>query len=81
MKNSANLQKKETTQTEEIFMDLGLLAKKEVAVMFRVESCTIDRWVKKGLLTPKKMGTSDQSRIYFDRNEVLELAKFKKEEL
>lgn len=77
MKNSANLQKKETTQTEEIFIDLGLLSKKEVAKIFRIETCSVDRWVKKGLLTPKKMGKSMQSRIYFDKNEVLELAKFK----
>ena len=77
MKNEANLQKKETSPNDEILMDLGLLSKKEVARMFRVESCTIDRWVKKGLLTPKKMGNITQSRLYFNKDQVLELAKFK----
>ena len=77
MKTEANLLKKETSPNDEIIMDLGLLSKKEVAQMFRVECCTIDRWVKKGLLNPKKMGTVTQSRVYFDRNQVLELAQFK----
>lgn len=77
MKTETNLNKNELTHNQEILIDLGLLSKKEVARMFRVEPCSIDRWTKKGLLHPKKMGTLAQSRIYFDKNEVLELAKFK----
>lgn len=77
MKNETNLQKKETSPNDENIIDLGLLSKKEVARIFRVECCTIDRFVKRGLLTPKKMGKSIQSRVYFSKEEVIELAKFK----
>lgn len=77
MKTETNLNKKQTNTSEEIFIDLGLLSKKEVAKIFRVEACTIDRWVKKGLLTCKKIGTLAQSRVYFSKDEVLEFANFR----
>ena len=78
MKNDANLQKKEISHADELYIDLGLLSKKEVARILMVECCTVDRYTKKGLLHPSKRGTSIQSRVYFDKNEVLEFAKFKK---
>lgn len=79
MKNRDNLHKKETSHSEEIIIDKGLLSKKEVAQMFRVTVYTIDRWVRKKYLTIIKMGTEKQSKVYFDKSEVAELVTFKKQ--
>ena len=74
MNTNSNIQKKGTSNQKQIFIDLGLLSKKEVAKMYGVETCTIDRWVKKGFLSTKKIGSSKQSKVYFYKAEVLKLA-------
>lgn len=71
METSAKLNKKELPHQKDLQIDLGLLSKGEVANILRVSPCTIDRYVKKGWLTVKKLGTLPQSRCFFDRDEVL----------
>lgn len=74
MKNEGNLHKKELSHTDEIMIDKQLLSKKEVAQLFRITVYTIDRWVKKGYLTAIKIGKEKQSKVYFDKKEVTQLA-------
>jgi hypothetical protein len=71
MTTTANLPKKEMPYRDELQLDLGLLSKSEVARLLRVSCCTIDRYVKKGWLKVKKLGTEDQSRCFYEQNEVL----------
>jgi hypothetical protein len=71
MMEKSNLNKKELSHQSEFTMDLGLLSKKEVAAILKVACCTVDRYVTKGLLEVKKLGTNEQSRCYFDKEEVL----------
>lgn len=60
--------KTDENKTEKI----KLLSKKEVANLFRVESCTIDRWVKKGILkNPIKNGSTKQSKIFYRHEDVI----------
>lgn len=72
MKNKSNVNKKELSYTEELIKeDLNLLTKKEVAKILRVHQSTIDRYVKAGILTVKKIGTMPQCRCYYFKSEAL----------
>lgn len=73
MNKDASLNKKELSQAKEIMTEKGHLEKKEVASLFRKNLTTIDRWVKKGWLTPLKYGSSKQSRVMFNKEEVFNL--------
>lgn len=74
MKNEPNVKKKELSYQEELVKeDTNLLTKKEVAKILRVHSGTVDRYVKAGTLTVKKIGTMAQCRCYYLKSEVLGL--------
>ncbi len=73
MPTKANLNKKELPYRKELEMDMGFLSKNEVAAYLRVSPSTVDRYVRKGLLTLKKIGCAQQSRCFFDKTEVLNL--------
>ena len=74
MKTETNVNKKELSYREELILeDSNLLTKKEVATILRFHPSTIDRLVKSGKLTVKKIGTMAQCRCYYLKNEVLGL--------
>lgn len=72
MKSKSNVNKKELSYKEELIKeDPNLLTKKEVAGVLRVHPSTVDRYVKAGILTVKKIGTMAQCRCYYLKSEVL----------
>ena len=73
MKNKPNVKKKELSHAEELIKEDPYLTKKEVAEILRVHSSTIDRYVKAGILTVKKIGKMAQCRCYYSKSEVLEI--------
>src|ERR1700722_12630684 len=50
----------------------GFVTKKEAAALLNIGLFCLDKWVKKGLLTPHFVRNYQQ--LYFDRSEVLQLA-------
>lgn len=74
MKTNANLNKKELSYREELLLEESdFLTKKEVATLLRAHTSTIDRYVRAGKLTVKKIGSLAQCRCYYIKSEVLGL--------
>jgi excisionase family DNA binding protein len=47
------------------------MTRKEVAALFKVSDRTIDRWAKKGLLTPSRIGFTHY--VKYPREQVMKL--------
>lgn len=74
MTEKTNLNKKELSYKEELILKDGdLMDKQEVARFLKVHVTTIDRYMKAGKLTVKKIGNSKQAKCYFVKAEVLTL--------
>lgn len=73
MTNKGKLNDKEPSHTKELALENGNLDKHEVAKLLKRNIGTIDRWVKRGWLTPIKYGGARQSRVVFKIEEVMNL--------